>query len=401
MKRKSDTVLYSFTCLICFFLLQASMLKSQAFNLATEDENFTSFQELTQHLYHIQQSIDKNETLLKEIRENHIEQAQTIFRSNTFADISSLPILYWRIHIYSGFIGNCLDAYFGSIACAHKSGFHFIGLSPQTDVDEPFFKALPYLIPHPNPLTTTNRTEMHRVLDINCRCGKYCFGKGKVWESYIPEMRQIMKNALQNHLSQRQDGIFLQHKSLPLQHDQDYFHVDTNSYLPLIPDVAIHFRCSDNLVHGMGLLSLKTIIERIPKNAKYIYMFSESGYRLVHRELELTSPFVVKGVWEELCRAFPNAYVIAKRGMNVFSTMAILGSANITICSPSTFCFYSTMSRDKLTYFIAGDGKHMDSYTPIHPNFHYIKGENLIYSNFTKNNTASEILNTLRIGYIH
>ena len=50
--------------------------------------------------------------------------------------------------------------------------------------------------------------------------------------------------------------------------------------LPGIPNVAIHYRCSDNLFGGMGLLSFGTIVSRIPKDAKFVYIYSEYGSRL-------------------------------------------------------------------------------------------------------------------------
>ena len=52
------------------------------------------------------------------------------------------------------------------------------------------------------------------------------------------------------------------------------------STLPTVPNVAIHYRCSDNLFGGMGLLSFGTIVSRIPTNSKHIYIYSEYGSRL-------------------------------------------------------------------------------------------------------------------------
>lgn len=365
-----------------------------------EDSN-EDFHQLSNLLHHIQHTINHNHSLIKSYKHGHKEEAQAIFRENIFADVSPLPILYWRIVFRSEFIGNTLESYFGSVACAYKSGFHFIGISPQVDHEnEPFYRAFPFLIPHTRPLATTSRVEMRSIIDKYCTCDTFCFHRGNVWESYIPQMRRTMQDAIRLHLTYPRNGIFPENAGLFLHKERDYFTIDTGTYLPLIPDVAIHFRCSDNIIHGMGLLSVKTIVDRIPKNAKYIYIFSEYGQRIdPHiRELGSMSAAIVKGVWQDISHAFPDAIVIAKRGMNVFTTMSTLGLANITICSPSSFCFYPAMSREKLTYFIAGDGRYIDSDTPIHPNFHFVKGSNLIFSNFTRNNTVSEILGTLRQG---
>jgi len=326
---------------------------------------------------------------------------QNLFRDGTFADISpSLPILYWQIDLPGHTMGNHLGTYFDSMACAYKSGLHFIGLSPRIESgNEPFYNAFPHLVPHLNPTTITDRNKLKQIVNKHCSCGRYCWRRGQVWESIIPRMRQIMKDAIRMHLTQPRHGVFLEYTGLLLDKEKDYFTVDPTMFLPLIPDVAIHFRCSDNLFGGMGILSLKTMYDRIPKDAKYIYMFSEYGSRLIGKPLEFTSAAIIKAVWEDLSRAFPNAIVISKRGMNVFTNMAIFASAEVLICSPSTFCFYPALARDKTTYFIAGDGQYIDSTIPIHPNFHFVKGDTLYYHNFTSTTTVPEVLETLRIGF--
>jgi len=360
-----------------------------------------SHHEVIKELHHIQKTINHNHTLLTTEYGPHdpATPGQVLFRNNIYERISgSLPILYWRIDLPGHTLGNHLGTYFDTMACAYKSGFHFIGLSPRTDSFDAFYNAFPQLVPHTNPTTTTDRKEMLKLIDKHCSCGRYCWRRGQVWESIIPRMRQMMKDAIRMHVTHPRHGVFLEYTGLFLDKEKDIYSVDPNVYLPLFPDVAIHYRCSDNLFDGMGCLAFKTIIDRIPRSSTYIYIFSEYGHRLDGEEMANHNELILRALVVDIQKSFPDSIVIVKRGGNVFTTISIFGLAGITICSPSTFCFYPAMSRDKTTYFIAGDGHYIDSTIPIHPNFYFVKGDHLYYSNFSKTNTIEQVLETLRIG---
>ena len=106
-------------------------------------------------------------------------------------------------------------------------------------------------------------------------------------------------------------------------------------------DVAVHYRCSDNLFGGMGLLSFGTLVDRIPVEAKTIYILTEYGKRLKNTPLAKAASHILHRLYSILTVAFPKAIVVIKRGGNEATALAQLTLAEqLTICSPSTFCMW-------------------------------------------------------------
>jgi len=107
-------------------------------------------------------------------------------------------------------------------------------------------------------------------------------------------------------------------------------------------DVAIHYRCSDNLFGGMGLLSFGTLLKLIPPEANTIYIFTEYGNRLTGTPLAKAATHILQRLYSILSAAYPRAIVVIKRGGNEATAVAQLTLARkLTICSPSTFCVWS------------------------------------------------------------
>lgn len=171
-----------------------------------------------------------------------------------------------------------------------------------------------------------------------------------------------------------------------------------DEFLPLIPDVAIHYRCSDNLFAGMGCLAFSFVLSYIPHDAKYIYIFGEYHSRLFQHTMAGHNDAIMKTLMREIQIRRPNAIVVVKRGSNPYTVMSQFAFANITICSPSTFCLYPAMAREKPTYFPLGThADYINSNNPIHPNFHFLRSPGLYYSNFTKTTSTEDVLSTLRL----
>lgn len=106
--------------------------------------------------------------------------------------------------------------------------------------------------------------------------------------------------------------------------------------------MAIHYRCSDNLFGGMGLLSFGTLLRLVPPSAETIYVFTEYGNRLTGTPLAKASAHILHRLHSILRAAFPRAVVVVKRGGNEATAVAQLTLATkVTVCSPSTFCFWS------------------------------------------------------------
>jgi hypothetical protein len=356
------------------------------------------FHELLRELKRIQNEINHNQTLLKEYGHDPDTPAQVLFLHNVYASVSTLPILYWMIDFPAGTIGNHIGAYFDSIGCASASGMHFVGLSPRVEPNEPFNNAFPHIIVHHSPLPSNNRDLWINTVSNKCKCHRYCWNVGQPWETIIPKIRQIMASAVHLHAYSVKHGILPETHGLVLNYKTDIFTTDLNEFLPLFPDVAIHYRCSDNLFGGMGCLSFQMILNRIPSSAKYIYIFGEWGDRLFQHIMAPHNDSIFRELIKSIKMKLPNAIVVVKRGSNVYTTMAQFTYANITICSPSTFCFYPAIAREKTTYFPVGSGNYINTFKEINPNFHMLRDDNLFYGNFTRNSTTEEVIQTLKIG---
>jgi hypothetical protein len=113
-------------------------------------------------------------------------------------------------------------------------------------------------------------------------------------------------------------------------------------FIFLCIDVAIHYRCSDNLYGGMGLLSFGTLLKLIPADSRTVYLFTEYGNRLKGTPLAQAATHILHRLYSILSLAFPHAVIVIKRGGNEATAVAQLTLAKkVTICSASTFCFWS------------------------------------------------------------
>ena len=128
----------------------------------------------------------------------------------------------------------------------------------------------------------------------------------------------------------------------------------TQLALPFYPDVTIHWRCSDNIFFDrMGLTPYRFIIDRLPDDAKYVFITTETSYYDIDnpeeeipakksRSHDLCIPIIAELV-RCIRQRLPNAQVVVRSGgtsETMFLTVAMFVHSNITFCSASTFCFH-------------------------------------------------------------
>lgn len=146
------------------------------------------------------------------------------------------------------------------------------------------------------------------------------------------------------------------------------------SFLPLVPNVTIQYRCGDNVGFGKtryGLLPFSVYSsKRIdPAIAKFIYVIADRYVKwplfflFIVRftshvlTLRLRSPSrqsyhayasrcgqILQRLFEHLRRQFPSSIVVVKRGGDAFLDYARVAYSNIVICSASTFCLWPALS---------------------------------------------------------
>lgn len=401
-------ILYSFILLLLISFCLSNTDNNNEESTSTPHPNAVpnSYHDIVNKLRHIQKLINSNQTHINEQYHDidGMRTGQDLFHNNIFQmDSNNMPIIYWRLDLSVGAIGNNFGTYFDAIGCAQVAGFHFIGVTGhplRMEPDEPFFNAVPFLIPHANPVKD-HETALKNI-QAKCTCNRYCTRESQPWEEIIPLIRHIFAKGMYLHLSTRRHGLLPEERGMLLSPGVDIYSVDAHQFLPLIPDVAVHYRCSDNTFGGMGLLSFKTVIDRIPSDAKYIYVFTEAIARVKGELMEPHVDVILSALKKDIETAIKGSIVVIKRGSHLFTTFAQLGFANVTICSPSTFCLYPAMARVKTTYFPIGRGEYINTYKDIHPTFHFLrttdKTNQYFYNQFTSTWTTDDIVKVLRTG---
>lgn len=131
----------------------------------------------------------------------------------------------------------------------------------------------------------------------------------------------------------------------------------SSRFLPLIPTVAIHYRCGDNIafsdMYGVSsfLIYNKTTILRnglMEDDIKTIYILTEpiqrsSGFA----PCPTCCTFLLEHLLTRMMELFPKAIVLVKRGGNVFLDYARLAYSPIVFCSASTFCMWPAIANQK------------------------------------------------------
>lgn len=131
--------------------------------------------------------------------------------------------------------------------------------------------------------------------------------------------------------------------------------------LPLIPDVAIHYRCGDNMANKKyGLLKFHYIVETIKREQQSfllsrplstIYVLADSEHRKTTFRQRETCATVFKKLQHLLKTEFPTSTIVVLRGANLYEDLVRLSFAKLTICSVSTFCLWPAISNPNKAYF--------------------------------------------------
>ena len=295
---------------------------------------------------------------------------------------------------------NQFGTYFGMLlhdyACAYVSRAHMLlmiqSANKTTHEIHGFEAYLPVVIVHQNPANISIGKELART------CGPYPFPwqqGGTIFfnEDAISTVRKIVNHAI--------NSIGYEHyrnKTTIKKHNHDHIHshnaVEVNFTYPISGDVAIHYRCSDNVRHsGYGLLPFPTIISLIPPAAKYIYVHTEgtNDKHICHS--------VVRALFEDIEKAFPTAYVVSLTKSTIFETMYdFINTRLALICSSSTFCFHAALGKVQGDIYMPRTwygGQSNFSY----PSWHYIQQKpRTTWPKVALNTTArhSFIISTLR-----
>lgn len=260
-------------------------------------------------------------------------------------------------------LGNMLSHYFETLACAVEAGATFMSVakvfSPKTRdelIHEPFIKALPEVV-----LTRDDWEVEQADLEASslyvasqCRCYENCHENPKSrWPHHVPLIRSVLTNAIEGFLNERKKST-----------NSTEFTIGKGSLstrpsttpLPLIPTVAVHYRCGDNFVGPYGFVVFKAISARIRSylnspgrgdGAFTIYILAEDRERKTEGPWKLAGKCdkILSLLFQHLAQQFPNAEaVVLERGGNIHLDLSRLALAPVTICSISTFCLWPALT---------------------------------------------------------
>ena len=246
--------------------------------------------------------------------------------------------------------GNYLGLYFENIMCAGMSRVHYISVGkvyePKTKhLSSAFVSHLPDFIENPNPADfATSKILMQQY----CRCDNLCHEqKDAAWVSGIDIIKPLFKNALSYHLKSH---------SRYNETKVDMYDISTEpdgTILPLIPDVAIHYRCGDNFVGYYGFLPFSVFKEKIPHGSKTIYVLADKRGRKTGNNSLLASKCdaILSSLIKFLIKHFPDSKILLKRGDDLYKDLARLSFAKTTFCSASTFCLWPAIANSNRIYF--------------------------------------------------
>lgn len=295
-----------------------------------------------------------------------------------------IPMLFQTPCMENKSVGNLVGAYFEAVLCAYVSGIHYVAsyMTMEPSEDNDFFRAIPRVHLHDNPTSDTRM--ISNSIQNNCHCA--------VWPHECPNALVFTQRHRVRHLwlsiitqfwgnrtlsetfmlrNERQANATIladsaQSNATTLAHSSEGNATilaecdgnDTKTSYPVIPDVAIHYRCSDST--HLGIIPLRAFRDLIPADAKTIYVMTESAHRIkICSELPeqcRRCEAAIQALHKYLKRLFPVSVVLVLRGYDIYVDLLRLTFARrVLICSASTFCLYPALARNTTTYFPVTD----------------------------------------------
>lgn len=299
-----------------------SLLLWVSLSIISEDE---------QSWKHLQFILNKDSTVDKEGYGRHCSESSASSGILDVADrlwsniIYNKPVLVNKFCFDLESLGNSIGTYLNELTCADILHFHFVSIyrdfsriHSNRSLGFHFLETLPRLVIHQNPTDGITSLKPYQIIE-KCNCNIFCWENVNAsWIQRLPLLKAVLRQAFSSLL--RHDATF----EWP------------------VPDVAIHYRCSDNLARDWyGLLPFSVFRTVIPTlTTTSIYILSDPPDRKQTHKLAQHCPKILTRLKKYLSRLFPSASITLHRGGNPFHAMTYLAYANTTVCSASTFCFY-------------------------------------------------------------
>lgn len=137
--------------------------------------------------------------------------------------------------------------------------------------------------------------------------------------------------------------------------------IKSSFHMPVVPDIAIHYRCGDQVpseIYGfLPFNSILSIIQHHYKNQdfQYVYILSDHPKRasLFSKEPPFTSncPHILDALSKRIHSQYPNTTIAVLRGGDPVLDQVRLAFSPLTICSTSTFCLWPAIGNTNNVYF--------------------------------------------------
>ena len=284
------------------------------------------------------------------------------------------------------FLGNRLGRYLEAVACCDLLGIHYVNIGVKEE--NTFLEALPSVFVHKVP--ESNFTKATGAVSKFCRrLIAYPWGVQGAWSSRVAALRQIVAHAIDvshphvaNHsISWTSFSAIRTGPNITLFEEEmapgEIQEEDSDLKLPLIPDVALMFRCVDVLTFdtsaAYGFLNFDVYSNLVPVDAKMIYVFSEALH-YYHGTTQNSSRAEIcinisLSLVEHLAERFPTATVALRRG-HAMEHFIVLQKARTVVCTPTSFCYFAVLAGSNDVYF---QESRLVSWRPfLRDNFNYI-----------------------------
>ena len=264
--------------------------------------------------------------------------------------------------------GNMLSHYFETMVCASVVGAHFLTVakvySPRTrNAETALIRNLPDIILNSNPVDSA--TAQRRIRG-KCLCKRMCHeSAASIWHSSVGValIHSVVQHAVEG---------FMQHRE-STSGEGRFWRVPAGSIstaaaitvLPLIPTVAIHYRCGDNFVGEYGFVAFTAIASRVrdflgskpqlSEQEMTVYILAEKRDRRntgIHIKLAPICDMLLPALHAHLVKSFPQAKAIVLiRGGDIHVDFARLALAPLTICSVGTFCLWPALGNNNTVHY--------------------------------------------------
>jgi hypothetical protein len=264
--------------------------------------------------------------------------------------------------------GNMLSHYFETMVCANVVGAHFLTVAkifdhPTSDADTALVGSLPDIILNSKPVDSA--TAKQRMTD-KCVCKSTCHEfAASGWHSSkgVALIHSVIQHAVEGFMLHREitsgEGRIWQVPASSLST------VAALTALPLIPTVALHYRCGDNFVGEYGFVTFTAITSRVhdflnsqtqlAEHEMTIYILAEKrGRKTTGRNIKLAPmcDILLPALHAHLVKSFPKAKaIILNRGGDIHVDFARLALAPVTICSVGTFCLWPALGNNNTVHY--------------------------------------------------